>query len=122
MKSEPDTVPGKKDTMLPKNPATPAPGPIELPPGIPQPHFDQYSDRAKEWARFGRSLEIDTSRKDALAARKKRTDKVTPDLLAQIAGYHENNFFFAIWLAQEGDEKCKGVQAYEDIMSSGRSA
>ncbi len=90
--------PAKTDndrSLLPRHPQKSATGPIPLPNGIEEPVFANYAARAKEWAKYGRSLKSGPSKPSVSEenVRAKRSDKATLDILAQIAGYHEKNFY-----------------------------
>ena len=90
--------PAKTDndrSLLPRHPQKSATGPIPLPKGIEEPVFANYAARAKEWAKYGRSLKSGPSKPSVSEenVRAKRSDKATVDILAQIAGYHEKNFY-----------------------------
>ena len=99
-------------TLLPQCPQKKATKELDLPPGIDMPALSP-EERAAAWAKYQRSCNKGASKSfiDPSDQRAKRSDKVPEHIATQMAGFHEKQYYFKLWLACDG---WKGVAAFEE--------
>ena len=99
-------------SMLPMNPTSRASAPIKLPDGVQPAVFESPKHRAAAWAKCQRSLDLGKPRPEYNGERGKRTEKCPDHIQAQLAGTHERQFYFNLWMSC--GEKWGDVEIYEE--------